>query len=650
MGGDLRNESDCPPAETEDSNGMHAVSDQATSEDLLGFRPYVLLVKRFLTHPNTETPLTLSVEGQWGVGKSSFLKQLQSSVQTEGVQTVWFNPWRHEDEEALWAAFILDFLDQIRNQQPWWRRIYGDALLFKRRLFQEEGITGALRVCLLSFLVVMFTLLIPFVFITYGGAIISSISSLNPDDRVVRLVSGSSGVAVAVVSVLTVWGAVKDRVLNPLAFNIQDYAFSDTYEGRVSFISDIHDDFDYIVNAYTGDDDVFIFVDDLDRCEIPKAADLMQSIHLLLANNSHLVFVLAIDREKVAAGIAAKYSDYLPYLSSQIQTRFEQIDDDIDYQHIYGVEYGFRYLEKFIQVPFLVPTPNENHIDDFVDRLIQPEQEDNEVEEMDIELSEIDYDDFYHVVDFVSSVLEYNPRMIKKFVNLYRLRIMLAQKDSVLNTDKTAGEARQITLEQLGKFVAISLRWPRLLSQISEDSELLVQLENFAVGTVPRENVPRAVRSWTRHKNLITLLRHGCEEIRGDQVSPELIDLRRINRFSFFGADIDALLQISPRVDSPTSSESMQRLDDLYSKSYELLESQEEGLSADNFDTLSIEDIIGMDFSDFIDDMDFETETRDSSGVDDVTNSDGFDDLEEIDFQDYKDSERRDDDQSADNE
>ena len=33
---------------------------------------------------------------------------------------------------------------------------------------------------------------------------------------------------------------------------------------------------------------VFVFIDDLDRCEVPKAADLMQALNLMISNDPHL--------------------------------------------------------------------------------------------------------------------------------------------------------------------------------------------------------------------------------------------------------------------------------------------------------------------------------------------------------------------------
>jgi predicted KAP-like P-loop ATPase len=51
--------------------------DQPTLDDSLGFSPYVEAIKQFLINPSTKPPLTLSIEGPWGSGKSSFMLQLK---------------------------------------------------------------------------------------------------------------------------------------------------------------------------------------------------------------------------------------------------------------------------------------------------------------------------------------------------------------------------------------------------------------------------------------------------------------------------------------------------------------------------------------------------------------------------------------------
>src|SRR6266481_4757965 len=55
-------------------------NDQATIEDSLGFTPYARALASFLTHKDTKAPLAISIEGEWGSGKSSFIRQLEKHL------------------------------------------------------------------------------------------------------------------------------------------------------------------------------------------------------------------------------------------------------------------------------------------------------------------------------------------------------------------------------------------------------------------------------------------------------------------------------------------------------------------------------------------------------------------------------------------
>ena len=93
-----------------------SVGDQAANVDSLGFKPYVTAIAEFLLNPETKPPLTLSIEGEWGSGKSFFMKKLDEYLRKEGKRTVWFNAWRHDKAEAVWAAFALSFITAIFDQ------------------------------------------------------------------------------------------------------------------------------------------------------------------------------------------------------------------------------------------------------------------------------------------------------------------------------------------------------------------------------------------------------------------------------------------------------------------------------------------------------------------------------------------------------
>jgi len=68
------------PVEEAFSISGHTISDRATHYDTLGFKPYVEAIASFLVSPSTQPPITISIEGEWGSGKSSFLLQTPSAA------------------------------------------------------------------------------------------------------------------------------------------------------------------------------------------------------------------------------------------------------------------------------------------------------------------------------------------------------------------------------------------------------------------------------------------------------------------------------------------------------------------------------------------------------------------------------------------
>src|SRR5207237_10378875 len=113
----------------------------------------------------------------------------------------------------------------------------------------------------------------------------------------------------------------KDYLGNPLAADLRQYVAAPDYNSRVAFIEHFHEDFKKIVETYAGRSKVYVFIDDLDRCDVPKAADLMQALNLMIADSPQLIFIIGMDREKVAAGLAVKYEKLLPYLSPSPSTQ-----------------------------------------------------------------------------------------------------------------------------------------------------------------------------------------------------------------------------------------------------------------------------------------------------------------------------------------
>ena len=72
-----------------------------------------------LRHPQTRTPMTVAIYGDWGTGKTSAMRWLMSLLETwnagggreEGqvcVRPVWFDPWKFDSKEEVWRGLLAE--------------------------------------------------------------------------------------------------------------------------------------------------------------------------------------------------------------------------------------------------------------------------------------------------------------------------------------------------------------------------------------------------------------------------------------------------------------------------------------------------------------------------------------------------------------
>ncbi|GCA95852.1 SUMF1/EgtB/PvdO family nonheme iron enzyme [Microcystis aeruginosa] len=608
-----------------------SVSDQATNNDALGFEPYVIAIAEFLLHQQTQPPLTLSVEGEWGSGKSSFMKMLEEYLREKGGRTVWFNAWRHDKAESVWAAFALSFIKQISTPKNWRdlpRIILGHFKLQLLRFNLEKGLFELIKALPVIIFVICALIAIPFILIVYGVEGINELirattsqdvfwSKINSVFKLlftaVGLTLSGAGIFAGIKSLLRNF----QRLLQNPKNNLIKYIEAPDYKKQSAFVEEFHEDFAKIVDAYVGNDRVYVFIDDLDRCEHPKSADLMQAINLMIADDPSVVFILGMDREKVAASLAVKYENILKYLPSEIT----EIDPDILARRSAnkGLAYGYTFIEKFVQLPFLVPQPSRSDFEHFLIQLatstppnLQPaksrsqffqlpwgkfklalpwrnnsqkhltsptsnqtsdlknlsldnpsiESEQTEKEKARaavikrleaIQVNKSDNRDSQtvrNIIMMVAPALDYNPRRIKHFINVFRLKVYIANETGLFFEERDENDnllVPSLTFEQLGKLTAISLKWPLLLSDLENDKKILAKLEEFALDEEETKEYDESLRYWGSYTKLKALMAYGHEKSAAN------------SKFSLAEVNVDKLLQVSPRVIRPANEPIQQK-------------------------------------------------------------------------------------------
>jgi hypothetical protein len=107
----------------------------------------------------------------------------------------------------------------------------------------------------------------------------------------------------------------------------------------------------------------------------------------------------------------------------------------------------------------------------------------------------------------IAKSISRNPRRLKQFINLFRLQAYIANETGLFDPDRN--EAPRLTLEQLGKFVAISLWWPALLADFAQEPKILKRLEGWANGDPSPTSVGEG--KWLEDQKRKRLFKFGAE-------------------------------------------------------------------------------------------------------------------------------------------
>ena len=489
-----------------------ATTDRPTDEDALGMAPYVDAVARFLASDDTDGPLTLSIEGPWGSGKSSFLLQLERRLGevAPGLHPVRFDAWRLQRAEQPWAAYALAIYESLAERAGPRARL---ASAWQVRSVREGFWNARIRLALTAVAAVL----------GVGAAWLAPLVLGLATEGLTAALGVLGGLGLACV----VTGFALSRVLrlrqSPLEADLRAALAG---EARVPS-AELQRDLGVALRALAQGSTVVCYVDDLDRCEVPDAMDLLVA-HERLGEELPLVGVLAMDRDKLAARVAGR--DGVPITALLGIDRADQ--------GLRALELGYETLERFVQLPVSLPRPDSGRLAVFVDEALtalandgarghwlpggpvqrgaraalaqwEPEATPRR-EAIEVQLGQ-DSANVRELVLRLAPGLDHNPRRLKRFVNGFRLAAYIASSTGLFSAPVTRDHS-PLTLQQLGKVVALGLRWPLALADLVRHHGLAAQLERVAVTGALSASEGERVRRWAERPALLALFRAGVEE------------------------------------------------------------------------------------------------------------------------------------------
>lgn len=398
-----------------DADLYPTLDDLPAEADGLDFAPYVETLAGLLGSPQTRTPLTLGVFGDWGSGKTTLLRLVKKRLPPE-CRTVWFDAWKYDHQETLWRALLLLVLTAVGEEIPTEERKAHQELddlrnaLYRTVDREEVGKVEIDGEKLLGGLA--------------KGAVRIGLSFLPPVKVLADLVAGFQEKAGE--------GAGDDLLASIRRARTQIHV------DQVQFLEQFQEKFEELVRKYVigrgeGKGRLVVFVDDLDRCLPEKAVEVLEAIKLFLDVRG-CAFALGVAPEVIARGIEVKYREFgeggktLP----------------ID---------GARYLEKIIQIQFQIPPIEAEDMQSFVSGLVTswPDPECAKV---------------------FAVGLGGSPRQVKRAVNVFLLTWGLAKA----REKKLEGRIKPI---RLAKVVVLQHAAPELYKAVRDTPRWLGELETY---------------------------------------------------------------------------------------------------------------------------------------------------------------------------
>lgn len=214
---------------------------QNTNEDLFNVSTYVNGLCSFIG--TCDTPMTISIQGDWGSGKTSMMNMICSKME-DTVIPIWFNTWQ-------FSQFDM-----------------GNSLAFSMMDVLLKGL------------------------------------DCDKDIRK-KIINGLAGFGKRALKIATdhaIGGAAADTLDELISGSDEE-----DYASEIVALKDkFQEAVDRTITNNPGKNRVVIFVDDLDRLQPSRAVELLEVLKLFL-DCRNCVFVLAVDYEVVTLGIKQKY-------------------------------------------------------------------------------------------------------------------------------------------------------------------------------------------------------------------------------------------------------------------------------------------------------------------------------------------------------
>lgn len=400
------------PFEFDESNNRvvtaNAINDAATIQDEIGFEPYVNALSKMIVHKNTQTPLVIGLYGAWGSGKTSFMKQIDGAIKETSKnktktkrrkdlnRSIFFEAWQYQNTKNLSGALLFNILKTLEKNNFWkgfWFRL--------KNACSQFNIAALIWNAFLGWLVYYFIDHSKGWYYFAGLPLMGLF--LNKELREL----------------------IKSLKI-PMGIDISKLSKTTDDSIQTTALHDFKPELKRVIDSFVPKGGrLILYIDDLDRCTPSQVVSILETLNVLF-DTDRCVFLLGIDKPKVVRAIETHYKTIADKTNQELSPH-EKI-------------YGEAFLEKIIQLAFVIPsldneslfrftnsligelnttdTKEENESSDFPAGVKQTDEDNQEDIEYDVQTA-------INLKESITFLLPVTPRAIKRFLNKFRFIYLL---------------------------------------------------------------------------------------------------------------------------------------------------------------------------------------------------------------------------------
>lgn len=307
---------------------------------------YIKQLDKIAEHTNDKFCM-LGIFGPWGRGKTYFFNQVRNRLEKRATEKqsktalkykiVSFNAWKYQDTPAIWAYL--------------YETIYREGLsCLQRGRFYVKQFWLKQRLRIVSVIAIYCTVWAAYWYISEYTNLSEQIKSIMQDLRMPLILSTALS------------GLFYSIIKNPISIHeaIEKHFKRKSYRGMLGIQNDLEKDLELLIKSVADNqknEQVILYVDDIDRCESAKILNVINSLRLILENTEiqkRMIVICSIDANKLVEAYCSNKFGGTKYTEEQRKEAKKHLDK----LFIFGI--GLSSLDQSQQVEYLKELYNTN--------------------------------------------------------------------------------------------------------------------------------------------------------------------------------------------------------------------------------------------------------------------------------------------------